>query len=290
MSSAETLTGLARRERTGAEKRRIGLPRALEMLPVYLGDTEHPPEGFFMPDMMYLATEDAYCDCWSRNDVITPKTRSLFTVAMMVAAGNTGNQFELLGHAPGALKNGASQAELEELLSDAFVYVGGPATAWAWSTVQQRLKELNLLQPGQQRISERREKTGSEKRKLGKETLDQLNPDSDLLKFPEELSQDKFAPELDCMFLESMYYDRWHDRESVFDLKTRSIVVFGFLCGLRIEADIQEHVEVMLNCGVTVQEMEELVYQAASYLGLPSGKLCRNAVSAALIAKGLTKE
>src|SRR3546814_6396198 len=96
MSSAETLTGLARRERTGAEKRRIGLPRALEMLPVYLGDTEHPPEGFFMPDMMYLATADAYCDCWRRNDVITPKTRRLFTFAMMVAAGNTGNQFGLL--------------------------------------------------------------------------------------------------------------------------------------------------------------------------------------------------
>jgi alkylhydroperoxidase/carboxymuconolactone decarboxylase family protein YurZ len=260
------------------------------MLPIYLGNTEHPPEGFFTPDMMYLATEDAYCDCWGRNDVITPKERSLFTVAMMVTAGNTGNQFELLGHAPGALKNGATQAELEELLSDAFVYAGGPAMAWAWSTIQQRLNELNLMGPGTQRISERREKTGSEKRKLGKEILGKLNPESDLLKFPEELSEDKFAPELDCMYLENMYYDRWYDRETIFDLKMRSIVVFGFLCGLRIESDIQEHVEVMLNCGVTVKEMEELIYQAASYLGLPSGKRCRSAVAAALIAKGLKKE
>jgi 4-carboxymuconolactone decarboxylase len=290
MSSEERLTGLARRERTGAEKRKLGLPRAIEMLPTYLAQTEHPPEGFFAADVMYISTEDAYCDCWSRNDVIAPKVRSLFTVAMMTTAGNTGNQFELMGHAPGALNNGATQAELEELISDAFIYGGGPVMAWARNTIKERLNGLNMMAPGAPRISERREKTGSEKRKLGKEILSKLNPDSDLLNFPEELSEDKFAPELDCMYLENMYYDRWYDRESVFDLKMRSIVVFGFLCGLRIESDIKEHVGVMLNCGVTVKEMEELVYQAASYMGLPTGKLVRNAVAGVLIAKGLKKE
>jgi 4-carboxymuconolactone decarboxylase len=290
MSSAKTATGLARRERTGAEKRKIGLARALEMLPVYFGESEHPPEGFFSPDLMYISTEDAYCDCWARDDVITPRMRSLFTVAMMTTVGHTGNQYELSMHVPGALKNGATQAELEELLADAFVYGGGPIIAWAGNTFRERLNQLGLMIPGMPRISDRREKTGSEKRKLGKDILRQLDPDSDLLKFPEKLSEDKFAPELDCMYLETMYYDRWHDRETVFDLKTRSIVVFGFLCGLRIESEIQDHVGVMLNCGVTITEMEELVYHAASYAGLPSGKLIRNTVAAALIARGLKKE
>jgi alkylhydroperoxidase/carboxymuconolactone decarboxylase family protein YurZ len=285
-----TPKGLAWRERTGAEKRKIGLPRALEMLPTYMGDTDHPADGFFVPDLYYMATEDAYCDGWGRKDVISAKTRSLFTVAMMVTAGNTGNQFELMGHAPGLLNNGGTQAELEEVLSDAFIYGGGPAMARAWATVMGRLIELNMMQPGTPRVSDRREKTGSEKRKLGKEILAQLNPDSPLLDFPERLDEDTFAPELDCMYLENMYYDRWYKRDSVFDLKTRSIVVFGFLCGLHVEADIAEHVGVMLNCGVTVEEMEELIYQAASYLGLPTGKVCRNAVAGVLIAKGLKKK
>ena len=73
-------------------------------------------------------TAKAWGDVWQRPG-LDLKTRSLITVAMLTALGK---QQELKGHLRGALNNGATPAELQEVLLHAAVYCGVPAAVEAF--------------------------------------------------------------------------------------------------------------------------------------------------------------
>lgn len=72
----------------------------------------------------------AWGDVWQREG-LDRKTRSLITVAMLTALGK---QHELRGHVRGALNNGATPAEIQEVLLHAAVYCGIPASVEAFRT------------------------------------------------------------------------------------------------------------------------------------------------------------
>ncbi len=76
---------------------------------------------FTLP-MQHHITRAAWGDTWQR-DGLDLKTRSLITVAMLTALGKT---HELKGHVRGALNNGASKEELQEVLLHAAIYCGVP--------------------------------------------------------------------------------------------------------------------------------------------------------------------
>ena len=82
---------------------------------------------FTMPMQQYI-TRNAWGDVWQR-DGLDLKTRSLITVAMLTALGK---QHELKGHVRGALNNGASVAEIQEVLLHASIYCGVPAAVEAY--------------------------------------------------------------------------------------------------------------------------------------------------------------
>jgi 4-carboxymuconolactone decarboxylase len=73
-------------------------------------------------------TRAAWGDVWQR-DGLDRKTRSLVTVAMLTALGK---QHELKAHVRGALSNGASAREIQEVLLHATVYCGVPAAVDAF--------------------------------------------------------------------------------------------------------------------------------------------------------------
>ena len=75
-------------------------------------------------------TSKAWGDVWQRPG-LDLKTRSLITVAMLTALGK---QHELKGHVRGALNNGVSPGELQEVLLHAAVYCGVPAAVEAFRT------------------------------------------------------------------------------------------------------------------------------------------------------------
>jgi 4-carboxymuconolactone decarboxylase len=75
-------------------------------------------------------TAKAWGDVWQRPG-LDLKTRSLITVAMLTAMGK---QHELKGHLRGALNNGATPAELQEVLLHAAVYCGVPTAVEAFRT------------------------------------------------------------------------------------------------------------------------------------------------------------
>lgn len=73
-------------------------------------------------------TRNAWGDVWQRPG-LDLKTRSLVTVAMLTALGK---QHELKGHVRGALNNGATVQEIQEVLLHATVYCGVPAAVEAF--------------------------------------------------------------------------------------------------------------------------------------------------------------
>lgn len=82
----------------------------------------------FSRPMQDYITHNAWGDVWQRRG-LDLKTRSLITVAMLAALGK---QHELKGHVRGALNNGATTAELQEVLLHASIYCGVPAAVEAF--------------------------------------------------------------------------------------------------------------------------------------------------------------
>ncbi len=85
--------------------------------------------NFSLPIQQFI-TRNAWGDVWQRPG-LDLKTRSLVTVAMLTALGK---QHELKGHVRGALNNGASQEEIQEVLLHASIYCGLPAAVEAFRT------------------------------------------------------------------------------------------------------------------------------------------------------------
>lgn len=84
----------------------------------------------FTEPMQQHITRKAWGDVWQRGE-LDLKTRSLITVAMLTALGR---QNELKGHVRGALNNGVTPAELQEVLLHAAVYCGVPSAVEAFRT------------------------------------------------------------------------------------------------------------------------------------------------------------
>ncbi|NBW50896.1 MAG: 4-carboxymuconolactone decarboxylase [Betaproteobacteria bacterium] len=78
-------------------------------------------------------TRAAWGDVWQRPG-LDRKTRSLITVAMLTALGK---QNELKGHVRGALNNGATVEQIQEVLLHATVYCGVPAAVEAFRSANE---------------------------------------------------------------------------------------------------------------------------------------------------------
>ena len=78
-------------------------------------------------------TRAAWGDVWQRPG-LDLKTRSLVTVALLTALGK---QHELKGHVRGALNNGATEQELQEVLLHCAIYCGVPSAVEAFRSANE---------------------------------------------------------------------------------------------------------------------------------------------------------
>jgi 4-carboxymuconolactone decarboxylase len=84
----------------------------------------------FTGPLQELVTRNAWGNTWQRKG-IDLKTRSIVTVSMLVALGR---MHELKVHVRGALNNGVTPQELQEIFLHASVYCGFPAAVDAFRT------------------------------------------------------------------------------------------------------------------------------------------------------------
>jgi 4-carboxymuconolactone decarboxylase len=87
---------------------------------------------FSLPIQQYI-TRNAWGDVWQRPG-LDLRTRSLVTVAILTALGK---QHELRGHVRGALNNGATREDIQEVLLHASIYCGLPAAVEAFRTASE---------------------------------------------------------------------------------------------------------------------------------------------------------
>ena len=84
--------------------------------------------GDFAPKLVSLTDDVLFGDVWERTE-LSPRDRSLITVASLITGGNT----ELPGHLERARENGLTETELKEVIIHLAFYAGWPK---AMSAVQ----------------------------------------------------------------------------------------------------------------------------------------------------------
>jgi 4-carboxymuconolactone decarboxylase len=97
--------------------------------------------GDFGKPLQHIVNAYAYGDVWSRS-ALAPATKSLAMIAMMAAAGHPN---ELRVHLQGALKNGCSVEEIQEVLLLVAMYCGIPSANEAHRVAADVLREAQKL-------------------------------------------------------------------------------------------------------------------------------------------------
>jgi 4-carboxymuconolactone decarboxylase len=90
----------------------------------------------FTAPLQELVTRHAWGNTWQRQG-IDLRTRSIVTVSMLVALGR---MHELKIHVQGALNNGVTREELQEIFLHASVYCGFPAAVDAFRSAAEILE------------------------------------------------------------------------------------------------------------------------------------------------------
>ncbi len=92
----------------------------------------------FTEEFQHLITRYAWGEIWTR-PTLDQKTRSLITIAMMIALNRTE---ELRLHLGAAVKNGVSRDELKEVLLQSAIYCGVPAANAAFRIAKEILESI----------------------------------------------------------------------------------------------------------------------------------------------------
>lgn len=94
-----------------------------------------------------------------------------------------------------------------------------------------------------------------------------------------------FAPEIGPMAFENVFAGLW--TRPGLDKRARSLLTLGILIGLRSEDELQIHMMIALANGLTMQELEEVIYHASGYAGFPAANAARRAAVDAFRKEGL---
>lgn len=98
----------------------------------YVDKAIHSATAFNQPLQAFL-TENCWGEVWNR-DGLPKQTRSLVTIAMLAALKAP---TELKTHVRGALRNGCSVEEIQEVLLHSVVYCGAPAAIEAFRSAKE---------------------------------------------------------------------------------------------------------------------------------------------------------
>lgn len=114
-----------------------GLPIRRQVLGSDYVDRSIAEADDFLRPLQEMITEHAWGTIWSRPG-LSRKTRSMLNVAMLTALNRP---HELRLHARGALNNGVTESELQEIVLQVAVYCGAPAALDGTRVIREILAE-----------------------------------------------------------------------------------------------------------------------------------------------------
>jgi 4-carboxymuconolactone decarboxylase len=88
------------------------------------------------------------------------------------------------------------------------------------------------------------------------------------------LRDGRFADELGDLSIDHVFGDLW--TRPGLDRRSRSLVTLGALIALRASDELKFHFPIALRNGLTVEEIEEVIYHMAGYAGYPAAASARN--------------
>jgi 4-carboxymuconolactone decarboxylase len=96
--------------------------------------------GDFIWPLQEVVTKYCFGQTWTRPK-LSRKVRSMITMAMLVAMARPR---ELQVHVQGAIANGVTKEEIQEILLHAMVYAGVPRGVEGFRAAEEKLKEMGL--------------------------------------------------------------------------------------------------------------------------------------------------
>jgi 4-carboxymuconolactone decarboxylase len=219
------------------------------------------------PDLSRLTVEFAHGEIWNRPG-LSLKSRSFATLAMVTVLGNQGNSIE--AHVEGALRAGATETEIKELLLQMTVYAGYPKTLSAIAAAQKIFADIKksgmpVASPQSELENQRQAESNEARYRRGLEALNQISKSSGeaVVKSFEDI-----APDLGRYIVEFSYGNVF-SRPNL-DLKTRELATVSALAGLNTTASelpLKVHVNGALNVGANRQEIIEAIMHMIPYVG-----------------------
>jgi 4-carboxymuconolactone decarboxylase len=83
-----------------------------------------------------------------------------------------------------------------------------------------------------------------------------------------------FADELGDLSIDHVFGALW--TRPGLDRRSRSLVTLGALIALRANDELKFHFQIALRNGLTVEEIEEVIYHMTGYAGYPAAATARN--------------
>jgi len=100
-----------------------------------------------------------------------------------------------------------------------------------------------------------------------------------------EAAKTSFCEGMGALALENVFARLW--LRPGLDKRSRSLVTLGILIALRATDELKVHTLIALANGLTVSEIEEVIYHATGYAGFPSANAARAAAADALKLQGV---
>lgn len=129
-------------EEFNTDQFRKGLAVRREVLGAAYVDKSVQQAPDFMKPMQKITTEWCWGEVWTRPG-LDRKTRSMLNLAMLTAL-NRPNEIRL--HVRGAINNGVSTAEMQEVLLQACIYCGVPAALDAFKVALEVIQQVEAEQ------------------------------------------------------------------------------------------------------------------------------------------------
>lgn len=99
--------------------------------------------GDFAPDFARYNDDILFGEVWSKNDVLSLHDRSIVTVSALVASGMVDSSLKY--HLQSAKKNGVTQEEMAEVITQLGFYAGWPK-AWAAFNLAKEVYSEDVVQ------------------------------------------------------------------------------------------------------------------------------------------------
>lgn len=98
---------------------------------------------------------------------------------------------------------------------------------------------------------------------------------AEMVRRPQLTDADEFGDELQPLSWENVFGNLW--TRPGLDRRDRSLVTLGILATLRATDEMEIHFEIARRNGLTVEELEEVVYHVSGYAGFPAAATARRA-------------